>query len=129
MDLLRCEEAGIDKKTRQKMETILYTLAVKLLDGKTLEQVKEKFGMTLLGEMLYSDGEKKGLHEGVQKGELLKLISLIRKKTQKGFQENEISDLLEEDLSVVQKICQILKQQGSEASDEEVYLKYTEQKA
>lgn len=68
LDLLRCEEAGIEKEIRKKMETILYALVVKLLDEKTLEKVKEKFGMTLLGEMLVADGEQKGMQEGIQQG-------------------------------------------------------------
>lgn len=131
LDLLRCEEAGIDKKTRRKMETILYALAVKLLNGNALEYVKERFGMTLLGEMLYSDGEKegiqKGMHEGIQKGEQLKLISMLRKMTVKGFSEDQIADLLEEDLVSVRKICGILKQDDGRDSDEEVYRKYMEQ--
>ena len=112
------------------METILYALAVKLLSGDALEQVKEKFGMTLLGEMLVADGEKKGLQrgrmEGRQEGELLKLISLIRKKTLKMNREEEIADLLEEDISVVRKICGILKQ-DSGLSDEAVYAEYMRQ--
>lgn len=68
LELLRSEEAGIDKETRQKMETILYALAVKLLDANALEQVKEKMGMTLLGEMLVEDGMQKGRLEGRLEG-------------------------------------------------------------
>lgn len=90
--------------------------------------------MTLLGEMLVADGEKKGLQrgriegrmEGRQEGELLKLISLIRKKTLKMNREEEIADLLEEDISVVRKICGILKQ-DSGLSDEAVYAEYMRQ--
>ena len=109
LELLRSEEAGIDKETRQKMETILYALAVKLLDAKALEQVKEKMGMTLLGEMLVEDGMQKGRLEGRREGrlegELLKLVSLIRKKMLRGCQEEQIADLLEEDIQTVEKIC------------------------
>ena len=113
LELLRSEEAGIDKETRQKMETILYALAVKLLDAKALEQVKEKMGMTLLGEMLVEDGMQRGRlegrlegrREGRLEGELLKLVSLIRKKMLRGCQEEQIADLLEEDIQTVEKIC------------------------
>lgn len=105
LELLRSEEAGIDKETRQKMETILYALAVKLLDAKALEQVKEKMGMTLLGEMLVEDGMQKGRREGRLEGELLKLVSQIRKKMLRGCQEEQIADLLEEDIQTVEKIC------------------------
>lgn len=75
--------------------------------------------MTLLGEMLVADGERKG--------ELIKLISLIRKKLHRGFEPEEISELLEEELPVVQKICDILKQEKFELSDEDVYRRYTKQ--
>ena len=104
--------------------------------------------MTLLGEMLVADGEKKGLQrgrmegrleghregklegrlEGRQEGELLKLISLIRKKTQKGVQEEDIAELLEEDISVIHKICEILNR-NTGSSDEAVCLEYMSQKS
>ncbi len=148
LELLHCKEAGIEKEVRRNMETILYALAVKLLNGDALEHVKEKFGMTLLGEMLVADGEKKGLQrgrmegrleghregklegrlEGRQEGELLKLISLIRKKTQKGVQEEDIAELLEEDISVIHKICEILNR-NTGSSDEAVCLEYMSQKS
>lgn len=132
LDLLRCEEAGIEKEIRKKMETILYALAVKLLDEKTMEKVKEKFGMTLLGEMLVADGEQKGMQEGIQqgiqqgmqKGELMKLVSLVRKKMLRGLEEDQIAEILEEEPSVIQKICGILRAEGLAASDEEIWREY-----
>ena len=112
LDLLRCEEAGIEKDTRRKMETILYALAVKLLDGNTLEKVKEKFGMTLLGEMLVADGMRKGMQEGMQKGLQIKLISMVRKKMLRGYDPAQIADVLEEEPEKVEKICRIPKATG-----------------
>ena len=119
LELLRSEEAGIDKETRQKMETILYALAVKLLDAKALEQVKEKMGMTLLGEMLVEDGMQKGRREGRLEGELLKLASQIRKKMLRGCQEEQIADLLEEDIQTVEKICRTVSAHP-EKDDQEI---------
>ena len=112
MDLLRCEEAGIEKDTRRKMETTLYALAVKLLDGNALEKVKEKFGMTLLGEMLVADGMRKGMQEGMQKGLQIKLISMVRKKMLRGYDPAQIADVLEEEPEKVEKICRIPKATG-----------------
>ncbi|HJC14844.1 MAG TPA: hypothetical protein H9705_03295, partial [Candidatus Fusicatenibacter intestinigallinarum] len=112
LDLLRCEEAGIEKDTRRKMETILYALAVKLLDGNALEKVKEKFGMTLLGEMLVADGMRKGMQEGMQKGLQIKLISMVRKKMLRGYDPAQIADVLEEEPEKVEKICRIPKATG-----------------
>ena len=119
LELLRSEEAGIDKETRQKMETILYALAVKLLDAKALEQVKEKMGMTLLGEMLVEDGMQKGRREGRLEGELLKLVSQIRKKMLRGCQEEQIADLLEENIQTVKKICRTVSAHP-EKDDQEI---------
>ena len=119
LELLRSEEAGIDKETRQKMETILYALAVKLLDAKALEQVKEKMGMTLLGEMLVEDKMQKGRREGRLEGELLKLVSQIRKKMLRGCQEEQIADLLEEDIQTVEKICRTVSAHP-EKDDQEI---------
>ncbi len=132
LDLIRCQEAGLEKEERQRMESILYAFAVKLLKGKALEKVKERFGMTLLGEMLVADGERKGLEKGLEKGllegrlegETLKLISLIRKMTLREFQEDQIADLLGEERSVVRKICGILSREGYQVSDEDVYREY-----
>lgn len=140
LDLIRCQEAGLEKEERQRMESILYAFAVKLLKGKALEKVKERFGMTLLGEMLVADGERKGLEKGLEKGllegrqegrlegrqegETLKLISLIRKMTLREFQEDQIADLLGEERSVVRKICGILNREGYQVSDEDVYREY-----
>ena len=146
LDLLRCEEAGIEKDTRRKMETILYALAVKLLDGNTLEKVKEKFGMTLLGEMLVADGMRKGMQKGMQEGlqkglqegkqegriegreegGQIKLISMVRKKMLRGYDPAQIAEVLEEEPEKVEKICRILKAEGMEVSDEEIYRKYRE---
>ena len=130
LDLLRCEEAGIEKDTRRKMETILYALAVKLLDGNTLEKVKEKFGMTLLGEMLVADGMQKGKQEGRiegrEEGGQIKLISMVRKKMLRGYDPAQIAEVLEEEPEKVEKICRILKAEGMEVSDEEIYRKYRE---
>ena len=43
-----------------------YALAVKFLDRNQLMDVKEKIGMTILGQMLFEDGEKKGMERGVE---------------------------------------------------------------
>ena len=45
------------------MQSVLYALAVKFLDRDELKMIKERIGMTVLGQMLFEDGEK-----GVQQG-------------------------------------------------------------
>lgn len=118
LELLRSEQAGIDKETRQKMETILYALAVKLLDAKALEQVKEKMGMTLLGEMLVEDGMQKGRLEGRREGMLYTLVSQVRKKLVRGYSKEQIADLLEEDIQTVENICRMISAHPEEDNRE-----------
>ena len=46
-----------------KAMAMLYTLADKFLDGVELNEIKEAMTMTRLGQMIYSDGEKRGSEE------------------------------------------------------------------
>ncbi len=66
MDIL--ESPGLDMKEEdvKRMQSVLYALAVKFLDRNQLMDVKEKIGMTILGQMLFEDGEKKGMERGVE---------------------------------------------------------------
>jgi len=57
------------------MEAMLYALATKFLDKTELRKVTEKINMALLGQLLIEDG--------IGKGEMIKLISLVMKKTRK----------------------------------------------
>ena len=59
MDIL--ESPGLDMKEEdvKRMQSVQYALAVKFLDRNQLMDVKEKIGMTILGQMLFEDGEKK----------------------------------------------------------------------
>ena len=82
--------------------------------------------MTLLGEMLVADGMRKGMQEGMQKGLQIKLISMVRKKMLRGYDPAQIADVLEEEPEKVERICRILKAEGMEVSDEEIYRKYRE---
>ena len=68
MDIL--ENPGLDMKEEdvKRMQSVLYALAVKFLDRNQLMDVKEKIGMTILGQMLFEDGEKKGMERGEKQG-------------------------------------------------------------
>ena len=61
-------ESGIGYEGRGRQENAVreYALAVKFLDRNQLMDVKEKIGMTILGQMLFEDGEKKGMERGVE---------------------------------------------------------------
>ena len=68
MDIL--ESPGLDMKEEdvKRMQSVLYALAVEFLDRNQLMDVKEKIGMTILGQMLFEDGEKKGMERGEEQG-------------------------------------------------------------
>lgn len=56
--------------------------------------------MTILGQMLMEDG--------IEKGERIKLISLVLKKAKRGMRPEVIAETLEEDQAVVERICEVI---------------------
>ena len=54
------------------------------------------------------EGRLEGRREGQLEGELRKLVSLIRKKQLRGYQKEQIADLLEEDIQTVEKISRMI---------------------
>ena len=51
-----------------KMEAVLYALAVKFLNEAELKEVKEAIVMTKLGQMLVEDGRARGMEQGIEQG-------------------------------------------------------------
>ena len=68
MDILQREGLDIKKEDVKRMQSVLYALAVKFLKRDELERVKERIGMTILGQMLFEDGVQEGMQKGMQKG-------------------------------------------------------------
>ena len=64
-------------------------------------------------------GLQMGLQKGIQKGELLYMITQVLKKYSKGLSPEETADMLEEDLSFIQKIYS-LKQSFPDLTAEEL---------
>lgn len=60
------DSENITAEEESKMQAVLYALAVKFLKSRDLEEVKEEFAMTLLGQMLMTDGIDKGIEKGEQ---------------------------------------------------------------
>lgn len=58
--LLKGEQQNVEQKEMAQMEAVLYTFAMKFLDSRQLEKVKEMMNMTILGEMILRDGIEKG---------------------------------------------------------------------
>ncbi len=66
--ILRKERERLGEEDYRRMSSILYALATKFLKEDDLNEMKEEFGMTILGQMLYDDGRKAGLEEGKVEG-------------------------------------------------------------
>nr|WP_304052280.1 hypothetical protein [Enterocloster clostridioformis] len=96
IDILKSDQVAVSKEDLSRMEAMLYALAIKFLDKTELRKVKEKINMTLLGQMLMEDG--------IEKGEMTKLISQVMKKMKKGLSPEETAELLEESPDCVSRI-------------------------
>lgn len=115
--ILDKENRQLSKADKQRMEAVLYAFACKFLEGTDLNTVKEALSMTVLGEMIWSDGEK----AGIEKGKGIQLISLVCRKLSKGKTPVQIAEELEEELSTVEHICEVAGNYGPEYDCEEIY--------
>jgi len=78
-----------------------------------------EFGIERGKEIGLSQGREEGLSQGRANGEILKLLSQIRKKCSRGLSGSEIADALEESEETI--LCMIrLMQQNPNATDEEL---------
>ncbi len=69
----------------------------------------------------FEDGVKSGFELGEAKGEIYKVIQLIYRKLQKGKAISVIAEELEEDVSVVDRICRVIKECGDISDVEKIY--------
>lgn len=87
----------------------LYTLAALTHDNRYLavhEQIKEGTSkMCEIADALEKIGYDKGLAAGIETGKYSTLISQTCNKLKKGYSASDIADILEEDINVIQKIC------------------------
>ena len=60
-------------------------------------------------QTLLSEGYEDGFNDGFGDGDLSRLITLICRKLKKGKSPEIIADELEEDLNVIQDLCDIAK--------------------
>ena len=90
-----------------------------------LTEYDEEETMGYVRRDAYRDGEKagiekglkKGLKQGLKKGEMLMLLSMVNKKMQKA---KSIEDL-EEDKGTIEKIANVIKENGHDINADEVY--------
>ena len=77
--------------------------------------------LTEYNEELHLQREREiALEEGESRGEMLKLISQVRKKMTKSMKPDEIAEMLEEDLPVIERIYRVIEEH-SEWEDTQVY--------
>ena len=68
-------------------------------------------------------GIEKGIEKGIKQGEWLKMIVLIRKKCQKGKDVQETAEELEEDVSIIRPIYDLITLHP-EMGDQEILARY-----
>lgn len=78
--LLKKEQKNQEKQDFLRMEAILYAFAVKFLSSEELKKVKEVLSMTLLGQMIWEDGEAAGLSRGITQV-AMNLLDILDDKT------------------------------------------------
>ena len=90
-----------------------------------LTEYDEEETMGYVRRDAYRDGEKagieQGLKQGLKQGEMLMLISMVNKKMQKGKSIEEIAEDLEEDKGTIEKIANVIKENGHDINADEVY--------
>lgn len=90
-------EMTIDEQ--QKIGAVIYAMANKFLESMDMEEIKEGIKMTKLGEMLVADGRAEGRAQ---------IVSMIRRKVEKGMNVSEISDMLELEENYVAGVVKIV---------------------
>ena len=90
-----------------------------------LTEYDEEETMGYVRRDAYRDGEKagieQGLKQGLKQGEMLMLVSMVNKKMQKGKSIEEIAEDLEEDKGTIEKIANVIKENGHDINADEVY--------
>ena len=66
------------------------------------------------------EGRKAGLKDGRKQGEIENLLKLIQKKLQKEKTHEAIADELETDLSIVEQICEVIKNAAPDSTQEDI---------
>ena len=66
--ILKSGERIFPEEDVSRMEAILYAFAVKFLNEKEIELIKEEMAMTILGQMIWDDAMEKGIEKGMEQG-------------------------------------------------------------
>lgn len=95
--LTMIQEAGaaLSELEMEKMQAVLYVLADKFLSGDGINRVKERIAMTKLGQMIFDDGVKKGLEQGIEQ-----TVEILMEE---GFSKEHIIKKLKEKFNLSRK--------------------------
>ena len=66
--------------------------------------------------------------KGMARGEEKKLVQQVSKKLSKGYDADEIAEMLEEELPIIEKICQVAAEFAPDYDSEKIYEKLQESK-
>lgn len=77
--LIQQERDILEKEDVLRMESVLYTFAMKFLSKVELENIQEVFEMTILGQMLEARGVEKGIEKGMKVGMAQGIIKTYQK--------------------------------------------------
>lgn len=111
------EEIRMLAQKNEAIDECIYTMAQLSEDEKIRMQCEARKDFIAIEKGLYS----RGLRQGRQEGEELKLINQVCRKLQKGKTPDKIADDLEEDISKIQKICDVVENCGNRYDVEEIY--------
>lgn len=100
------EKTEISIEEQQKIGAVIYAMANKFLESMDMEEIKEGIKMTKLGEMLVEDGKIEGRAEITET-----LVSMIRRKVEKGMNIPEIADMLELEEKYVEGVVKLLAEE------------------
>lgn len=120
--LVIAKDSPVDNFTdseRTQVQAMLYAFAEKFLDGSDLHDIREVIHMTRLGQMIFDDGMK----AGAERGQETKLIQQVCRKLSKGKDIYVIADELEEDPTVITRICQAAEEFAPDYDCELIYQK------
>jgi len=103
----------------KKKQEPLYEAIMDLIIRANWEKYKEGRAMCDALRELFADELEQKERDGLEKGAFLKLVSLVRKKVQKGIPVTVIADVLEENQEQIGRICQCILDHP-EKTDEDV---------
>lgn len=102
--MIQKERQTLNQQDTQRMEAVLYSFALKFLTDTEVEEIREVLKMTEFARSLVREGMEKGL----EKGEMCKLLQLVFRKVQRGYNSAAIADDLEEDRDVIERLYRVI---------------------